>query len=167
MDPLLIFATTFQTSREETICSWGGWGGCLFHRDVVPSNLEPFQAIFIAGATVPPEYCYFGFVLLHHLLYSFVTLIFFQIRQWRLMSGGRFILRFGGDCERLFGRSLNFFLYWLFINCLLSSVFFQSLRFKSRSEFQHSPVTSTGNISSFHCWCLERRRIGLYLPIIN
>lgn len=165
MDPLLIFATTFQTSREETICSWGGWGGCLFHRDVVPSNLEPFQAIFIAGATVPPEYCYFGFVLLHNLLYSFVTLIFFPNQAVKVDERREVYFEIWWWLWKVVWKVTELFpLLIIYKLPAVLCVFSQSLQFKSRSEFQHSPVTSTGNISSFHCWCLERH---LYLPIIN
>lgn len=62
----------------------------MFHGDVLPSNLEPFQVCVIPGATVPSEYFYFSFVLLHNSLHSLLQFFFFQIRRWRLINRGLF-----------------------------------------------------------------------------
>lgn len=48
----------------------------MLRGDVLPSNLETFQANFIPGATVPSEYCYFSFVLLHNSMHSLLLFLF-------------------------------------------------------------------------------------------
>lgn len=97
-------------------------GGCLLRRDVLPDTLEPFQAIFIPGATVPSEYCYFSSVLLHNSSHPLLVFFFLspQIEHPRLIRGGLFwdsVLVTKGCLAGHVVQYTDLLVYWLFINC--------------------------------------------------
>lgn len=123
--------------KKETISIWER--RMFAPRGCFPSNLEPFQAISIPGATVPSDRCYFSFVLLHN---SFLSLLpffffFFQMRHLRLIRGGLFWESVFVAKANLASQVVSCTFTQLIIYKLLVICCFLCLYFKSRVELRH------------------------------